>query len=170
MGSNICVGCFGRPVQFVPRILEVWREKIKRKHGKECSFVIRNGDSKGNQTQIPSWQLYIGSSIVQWAGTQESNFCVFADCVAPGFYGNTWPTQLGWIFNKHEFMLWSRILWVHDHAKTDQSWKWFTPVLFFRDQFAWILPFWTIQRFQELTWLAHFYLHCLSRGDGLSMF
>ena len=131
MGSNICVGCFGRPVQFVPKILEVWREKIKRKHGKECSFVIRNGDSKGNQTQIPSWQLYIGSSIVQWAGTQESNFCVFADCVAPGFYGNTWPTQLGWIFNKHEFMLWSRILWVHDHAKTVQSWKWFTPVLFF---------------------------------------
>ena len=121
MGSNICVGCFGRPVQFVPKILEVWREKIKRKHGKECSFVIRNGDSKGNQTQIPSWQLYIGSSIVQWAGTQESNFCVFADCVAPGFYGNTWPTQLGWIFNKHEFMLWSRNLWVHDYAKTVQS-------------------------------------------------
>ena len=106
-------------------------------------WLIRNGDSKGNQTQIPNWQLYIGSSIVQWAGTQESNFFVFADCAAPGFYGNTWPTQLGWIFNKHEFMLWSRILWVHDLAKTVQSWIWFhaSYIFFFRISLLWLCHF-----------------------------
>ena len=129
--------------------------------------LIRNGDSKGNQTQIPNWQLYIGSSIVQWAGTQESNFFVFADCAAPGFYGNTWPTQLGWIFNKHEFMLWSRILWVHDLAKTVQSWIWFHTSYIFSGSacfdFA-ILNYSEIPR----AYLAGAFLFTLSHQEWLS--
>ena len=37
--SNICGGRFGRFVQLVPKTLEVWREKVKRKHRYMWSFV-----------------------------------------------------------------------------------------------------------------------------------
>ena len=39
MSSNICGGRFGRTVQLVPKTLEVWREKVKRKHCYMWSFV-----------------------------------------------------------------------------------------------------------------------------------
>ena len=90
MSSNICGGRFGRSVQLVPKTLEVWREKVKRKHGYMWSFVYpinlsykyvkkvklnpnsnpnisseiielqENGGSRGIQTQIPNWPIYIG--------------------------------------------------------------------------------------------------------------
>ena len=90
MSSNICGGCFGRFVQLVPKTLDVWREKLKRKHGYLWSFAYpinssykyvqkvklnlndnpnifseiielqENGGSKGIQTQIPNWPIYIG--------------------------------------------------------------------------------------------------------------
>ena len=90
MSSNICGGRFGRTVQLVPKTLEVWREKVKRKHRYMWSFVYpinssykyvkkvklnpnynpnifselielqENGGSGGIQTQIPNWPIYIG--------------------------------------------------------------------------------------------------------------
>ena len=90
MSSNICGGRFGRSVQLVPKTLEVLREKVKQKHGYMGSFdypinssnkyvqkvklnlndnpnifseiieLQENGGSKGIQTQIPNWPIYIG--------------------------------------------------------------------------------------------------------------
>ena len=39
MSSNICGGRFGISVQLVPETLEVWRGKVKRKHGYMWSFA-----------------------------------------------------------------------------------------------------------------------------------
>ena len=90
MSSNICQGGFGRTVQLVPKTLEVWGEKVKRKHGYMWSFVYpinssykyvkkvklnpnfnpnifseiielqENGGSGGIQAQIPNCTVYIG--------------------------------------------------------------------------------------------------------------
>ena len=90
MSSNICGGRFGRSVQLVPKTLEVLREKVKQKHGYMGSFAYpinssnkyvqkvklnlndnpnifseiielqENGGSRGIQTQIPNWPIYIG--------------------------------------------------------------------------------------------------------------
>ena len=90
MRSNICGGRFGRNVQLVPKTLEVWSEKVKRKHPCMWSFVYpinssykyvkkvklnpnynpnifseiielqENGGSGGIQAQIPNCTVYIG--------------------------------------------------------------------------------------------------------------
>ena len=90
MSSNICWGRFGRTVQLVPKTLEVWREKVKRKHRYMWSFVYpinssykyvkkvklnpnynpnifseiielqENGGSGGIQAKIPNCTVYIG--------------------------------------------------------------------------------------------------------------
>ena len=90
MSSNVCVGCFGRSVQLVPKTLEVLREKVKQKHGYIGSFAYpinsskkyvqkvklnlndnpnifseiielqENGSSGGIQAQIPNCTVYIG--------------------------------------------------------------------------------------------------------------
>ena len=90
MSLNICGGRFGRTVQLVPKTLEVWRKKVKRKHGHMWSFVYplnlsykyvkkvklnpnsnpnifseiielqENGGSGGIQAQIPNCTVYIG--------------------------------------------------------------------------------------------------------------
>ena len=83
-------GHFGRSVQLVPKTLEVWREKVKRKHGYMWSLAYpinssykyvkkvklnpnsnpnisseiielqENGGSGGIQAQIPNCTVYIG--------------------------------------------------------------------------------------------------------------
>ena len=90
MSSNICRGSYGRSVQLLPKTLEVWREKVIKKHRYMWSFVYpinssykyvkkvesnpnydpnifseitelqANGGSGGIQTQIPNWPIYIG--------------------------------------------------------------------------------------------------------------
>ena len=90
ISSNICGGRFGRNVQLVPKTLEVWSEKVKRKHPCMWSFVYpinssykyvkkvklnpnynpnifseiielqENGGSGGIQAKIPNCTVYIG--------------------------------------------------------------------------------------------------------------
>ena len=101
MSSNICGSRFGRSVQLVPKTLEVWREKVKRKHGYMWSLAYpinssykyvkkvklnpnsnpnisseiielqENGGSGGIQAQIPNCTLYIGIA----AKCNEWNHC-----------------------------------------------------------------------------------------------
>ena len=66
---NICGGRLGRTVQLVPKTLEVWRKKVKRKHGHMWSFVYPLNSSYKYVKKVklnPNSNPNIFSEIIEW--------------------------------------------------------------------------------------------------------
>ena len=69
MSSNTCVGHFRKSVQLVPKTLEVWGEKVKRKHGYMWSFVYPINSSFKYVKKVklnPNFNPNIFSEIIEW--------------------------------------------------------------------------------------------------------
>ena len=95
MSSNICGSRFGRSVQLVPKTLEVWREKVKRKHGymwslaypinssyKYVKKVKLNPNSNPNiSSEIIECHCHISTTILQsWGKWKFSVVSLWIPC------------------------------------------------------------------------------------------